>query len=43
MVLADVIYPDGEQYYFGHYSQGVKVDNTWILISDTRILRQQKL
>ena len=43
MLLSDDIYPDREQYYFEHYISGVNIDNTWILISDTRILKQQKL
>ena len=43
MVLSGVIYHEGEQSHCGHYSWGVKVNNTWFLISDTRILRKQKL
>ena len=43
MVLSGVIYHEGEQSHCGHYTSGVNVDNTWFLISDTRILRQQKL
>ena len=43
MVLSGVIYHEGEQSHCGHYTSGVKVDNTWFLISDTRILRQRKL
>ena len=43
MVLSGVIYHEGEQSHFGHYTFGVKVDNTWFLISDTKILRQGKL
>ena len=43
MVLSGVIYHEGAQSYCGHYTSGVNVDNTWFLISDTRILRQQKL
>ena len=43
MVLSDVIYNEGEKPHCGHYPSGINVDNTWLLISDTRILRQQKL
>ena len=43
MVLSDVIYHEGEQSHCGHYTSGVNVNNTWFLISDTRILRQQRL
>ena len=42
MVLSDVIYHEGEQSHCGHYTSGVNMNNTWFLISDTRILRQQK-
>ena len=34
---------DGEQSHWRHYSSGVNLDNMWFLISDTRVLRQQKL
>ena len=43
IVLSGVIYHEGEQSHCGNYTSGVKVDNTWILISDKRILRQRKL
>ena len=43
MVLSGVIYHEGEQSHCRYYTSGVNVDNTWFLISDTRILRQQKL
>ena len=43
MVLADVICHEGEQSHCRHYISGVNLGNTWFLISDTRILRQQKL
>ena len=43
MVLSGVIYQEGEQCHCEHYTSGVNVDNTWFLISYTRILRQQKL
>ena len=43
IVLYGVIYHEGEQSHCGHYTSGVDLDNTWFLISDTRILRQQKL
>ena len=42
-VLSGVIYHEGEQSHYRHYTSGVNVDDTWFLISDTRILRQQKL
>ena len=37
MVLFDIIC------HSGHYTSRVKVNNTWLLIYDTRILRKQKL
>ena len=40
MVLSVVIYHEGEQSHCRHYTSGVKVDKTWFLVSDTRILRQ---
>ena len=43
MVLPGVICHEGEQSHCENYASGVKVDNTWFLISETRILRQQKL
>ena len=43
MVLSGIIYHEGEQSPCGHYRSGVKVSNTWFLISDTRILKKQKL
>ena len=43
MVLSGAIYHEGEQSHCGHYTSGVNMNNTWFLISDTRILRQQKL
>ena len=43
MVLSGVIYNEGEQSHCGHYTSGVNVNNTWFLISDTIILRKQKL
>ena len=43
IVLPGVIYHEGEQSRCGYYTLGVKVDNTWFLIGDTKILRQQKL
>ena len=43
MALSGIIYHEGEQSHCGHYTSGVKVNNTWFLISDTRILRKQKL
>lgn len=44
MALSGVIYHDGEQTHYGHYyKSGLEIDNTCILISDTRISRQHKL
>ena len=43
MVLSGVNYQEGEQFQCKIYTPGVDMDNTWFLISDTRILRQQKL
>ena len=43
MALSGIIYHEGEQSHCRHYTSGVKVNNTWFLISDTRILRKQKL
>ena len=43
MVLFGIIYHEGEQSHCGHHISGVSVDNMWLLIADTRILRQQKL
>ena len=43
MVLSGVIYHEGEQCHCGHYTSEVNMNNTWFLINDTRILRQQKL
>ena len=43
MVLSGVIYHGEEQSHCGHYTSGVKVGNTWFLISDTKMLRQQEL
>ena len=42
-VLSGIIYHVGEQFHCGQYTSRVNVDSTWFLISDTRILRQQKL
>ena len=39
IVLSGVIYHEGEKSYRGLYTSGVNLDNTWFLISDTRILR----
>ena len=40
MALSDIIYHKGEQSHSGHYTIGVKVNNSWFLIGDTRILRK---
>ena len=43
MALSGVIYHEGEHSHCRHYTSGVKVNNTWFVISDIRILRKQKL
>ena len=43
MVLSGIIYHEGEQSHCGYYTSAVKVNNTCFLISDTGILRKQKL
>ena len=43
MVFSGVIYHEEEQFHCGHYTLGVNLHNSWFLISDTRILSQQKL
>ena len=43
MALSGIIYHEGEQSHSGHYTSEVKVNNNWFLISNTRILRKQKL
>ena len=43
MALSDAIYYEGEQSDCGTYTSGVKVNNSWFLTSDTKILRQLKL
>ena len=42
MVLSGVIYHKGQQSDHGYYTSGVKINNTWFSISDTRVLRQKK-
>ena len=39
MVLSGAIYHKHEQCDCSHYTPLVNMDNTWFLISDTRILR----
>ena len=43
MSFSGIIYHGGEQSDCEHYTSGVKLNNTWFLISDTGILKQQKL
>ena len=43
MVLSQAIYHEAEQSDCGHYASVVKVNNSWFLTSDTKILRQLKL
>ena len=42
-VLSGVVYHEGEQSHCRHYTSGNNVNNTWFLISDTRILMKQRL
>ena len=41
-VLSAVICHEGQQSDCGHYTSEVQMDNTWIFISDTTVLRQKK-
>ena len=43
MAFSGIIYHEREQSHCGHYTSEVKVNSTWFLIGDTRILRKQKL
>ena len=44
MALSGIIFHEGrKQSHCRHYTLGVKVNSTWFLISDARILRKQKL
>ena len=43
MAVSGIIYCEEEQSHYGHHTSGVKVNSTWFFISDTRILRIQKL
>lgn len=43
MLLSGIIYHEGKQSDCGHYTSGVKLNNTLFLISDTKILKQQKI
>ena len=43
MLLSGTIYGEGQQSGCGHCTSGVKLENIWFLISDTRILKQQDL
>ena len=43
VVLSGVIYHERKQSHCGHYTSGVNLNSNWLLISDTKILRQQKL
>ena len=43
MVLCGIIYHEGEQSGCGHYTSGVKINNSWFLISDTIVSSKQKL
>ena len=43
IVLSGVIYHEPEQSHCRHYTSGVNFHNSWFLICDVRILRQQTL
>ena len=43
MALSGIAYHEGQQSHCRYYTSGVKVNNTWFWISDTRILRTEKL
>ena len=43
MVHTSVIYHEGKHHHCRQYISGVNMNNTWFLISGTRVLRQQKL
>ena len=43
MTLHAIVYHEGEQSNSGHYTSGVKMNNTWFMISDLVVLNQQKL
>ena len=42
MALSGIIYYEGEQSHYRHCTSGVIVSNTWFLISDTKILKNQE-
>lgn len=43
LLLSGVIYHEAEQSHYIHFTSGVKVNNTWFLISGKRISKQQKM
>ena len=43
MLLSGILHQEGGQYDCEHCTFGVKLENTWFLISDARLLKQQKL
>ena len=42
VMFSGVICHEGQQSDWGHYTSGVQTSNTWLSISDTRVLRQKK-
>ena len=40
MLLVGVIYHLGEHSHCGHYTSGVKLQSTWLLISNRRVLKR---
>ena len=43
MSLSGIVYHEGEQSHSGHYTSGVKINDSWVLISDSIVLRQHNL
>ena len=43
MSLSGIVYHEGEQSHSGHYTSGVKINDSWVLISDSVVLRQHNL
>ena len=42
MVFSGAIYHERQQSESGHYTSRIQMDNTWLFISDIRVLRQKK-
>ena len=43
MTLTGIIYHEGDQPNYGHYTCGVRIEDAWYLISDTVVLRNHKV